>query len=161
MLNFIILLLVLGMMLIGLVGEILPGIPGIILIWVAALVYGIFDNFQHISWLTIILLVILWLFAASCDYFIHYLTAKHFQISWWGLLLSIATGLVGLFYFQILGLIIGSIVGGCIGEWIAKRAWLKAIKAGIVAFLAIILSGVIKITLALLMIFIFIGSLIF
>lgn len=152
---------VLLVMLIGVIGEILPAIPGMILIWIAALVYALVDGFDRIGWWTIGLMIIIWLIASGIDWIATWVTAKKIGVSWWGLGLSVLGTIIGTIIFNFWGMIIGMIVGALVGEYIHKREIIKSLKAGGAVVVGFVFGGVIKLMMAMTMIFIFLVGVVF
>lgn len=150
---------VLIVMVVGLMGEILPAVPGMILIWVAALIYAIVDGFERVGWLAIVLMIIIWLMACGVDMIATWFTAKKIGVSWWGLGLSIFGTILGLIIFNFWGMLIGMVLGALVGEYIYHRNMLKSLKAGGAVILGSIFGGVIKLAMAGLMILIFLIAL--
>ena len=153
--------LVVIIMLIGLIGEILPVLPGMILIWLAALVYGIVDGFKDFSIYSLILMIIIWLIAAGMDLLAAWLTSRHLGVSWWGLGGGIIGFLIGLFFVNILVIILATAIGAFIGEYYKLRHAGHALKASAGALIGLAIGGAAKIVLAVLMILIFLLAVIF
>ena len=66
-LNTIVLVLALLVMSVGLIGTVVPVIPGTILIFLAALVYALVEGFQAVGWPTLLVLGLLALVATTAD----------------------------------------------------------------------------------------------
>jgi uncharacterized protein YqgC (DUF456 family) len=142
-------------MVIGLIGEIVPVIPGMVLIWIAALVYAIIDRFQHLSPWTILILILIWLLATGIDWVVTWLTAKHVGVSWWGLGFSILGTIIGTIFFNFWGMMIGMVAGAIVGEYIYNREVWKSMQAGGAMVAGWILGSVLKLMMAISMILIF------
>lgn len=142
-------------MIVGVIGEILPAVPGMILIWVAALVYTIVDGFDRVGWWTIGLMILIWLIASGIDMIATWVTAKKIGVSWWGLGLSILGTIIGTIVFNFWGMLIGMIAGALIGEYIYHREIIKSLKAGAAVIIGHIFGGVLKLMMAMTMILIF------
>lgn len=138
------------LMLLGLVGTILPLIPGTILILGGAVVN--FFTIKSVGWETLAVLAALMLLAQALDIVSGSIGAKWFGASRWGAIGGILGAIVGLF-FGIIGLFIGPLIGALAGELLGGKGILPAGKsswgtllgttAGIVGKLAI---GVLMIT---------------
>ena len=132
------------LMLVGLVGTIVPLIPGSVLILCGAVLNHF--TLQTIGWRTLIALTILMLFAQALDIISGSLGAKWFGATRWGAIGALVGGVVGLF-FGLAGIFIGPLVGALVGELLGGKGILPAGKstwgtlvgttAGIVAKLGI------------------------
>jgi uncharacterized protein YqgC (DUF456 family) len=118
----------LAVMLVGLAGSVLPGLPGVPLIFLSALVYAILTDFEYVGTLVIVLLG---LFAASAfvaDFAATTYGARRFGASNWGTVGGAIGGIVGalagaLFFGigALFGLILGTIAGVFLGEYLRRR----------------------------------------
>jgi uncharacterized protein YqgC (DUF456 family) len=119
--------LTLVLMFVGLLGSVLPGLPGVTLIFLSALVYAIITDFRTVG---AAILVILFIFAAIAfvaDFVATSYGARRFGASNWGTVGGavggIAGALIGLFFLGIgslFGLILGTIAGVFLGEYLKR-----------------------------------------
>ena len=120
--------LTLVLVVVGLLGSVLPGLPGVPLIFLSALLYAILTDFRTVG---AVILVILFVFAALAflaDFFATSYGARRFGASNWGTvggaLGGIAGALAGLLFAGIgslFGLIFGTIAGVFIGEYLRRE----------------------------------------
>jgi uncharacterized protein len=120
--------LTLVLMVVGLLGSVLPGLPGVTLIFLSALVYAALTDFRTVG---ATILVVLFLFAAIAlvaDFVATSYGARRFGASNWGTaggaIGGIAGALVGLLFLGIgslFGLILGTIAGVFLGEYLKRR----------------------------------------
>ena len=68
----------------GLIGSVLPILPGPPLIFIGALVYAWHTDFKTITWETIALLLLLTLLSLILDFFASVFGAKKYGASRWG-----------------------------------------------------------------------------
>ena len=118
----------LAVMLVGLAGSVLPGLPGVPLIFLSALVYSILTDFEYVG---VPLIALLGLFAATAlvlDFFATTYGARRFGASNWGTaggaIGGIVGALAGALFFGIgalFGLILGTIGGVFLGEYLKRR----------------------------------------
>lgn len=148
-------------MLVGLAGEVLPGVPGGILILLSALLYGTLTGFSQFGVFTILVLVFIWLIAVLINYVFVWLTSRHLGISWYGLAGAIMGAILGLFLANILGLLIGATLGSFIVEYIYQRHAVNALKACGGVVIGFVIGSVLKIVLAITMILVFVLAVIF
>jgi uncharacterized protein YqgC (DUF456 family) len=116
------------LMVVGLIGSVLPSLPGVTLIFLSALIYAIITDFRTVG---AAILVVLFVFAAIAfvtDFVATSYGARRFGASNWGTLGGaiggIAGALIGLLFLGIgslFGLILGTIAGVFIGEYLRRR----------------------------------------
>ena len=150
------LVLTLLVMSIGLIGIVLPIIPGTILIFLAALVYALLEGFQTIGWPTLVVLGLLAIVATTADIWASSVGAKMGGASVWSVLLGLLGGLVGLVLFSLPGAIIGAIAGVLGTEIVRVGDWRQALKAGSGWMLGWILATVLQLVIGLAMMAIFV-----
>ncbi|HCV99181.1 MAG TPA: DUF456 domain-containing protein [Verrucomicrobiales bacterium] len=130
-------------MLIGLFGNLIPGVPGTSLIFVGALVHRLyFGDAGGMGWFWLILMGFLMLLSFLIDYVASLLGAKKFGASWRGVLGAFFGIIGGLVILPPLGLIIGAFVGAMGFEWAFGRETRDAAKAGFGAALGMMLGMV-------------------
>ncbi len=150
------LILTLLVMAIGLIGIVLPIIPGTVLIFLAALVYALVEGFQTIGWPTLVVLGILAFVATTADIWASSVGAKMGGASGWSVLFGLLGGLVGLVLFSLPGAIIGAIAGVLGTEIVRVGDWRHALKAGSGWMIGWILSTVLQLAIGLAMMAIFV-----
>ena len=140
---------------VGLVGTIVPVLPGTTIILAAAVIHRIMlGPEKSIGWRTIIVLVLLALVTYAIDVLAGYFGAKYFGATKWGTIGAIAGALIGVF-FGIVGLFVGPVVGAIAGECIAGKRMIEAGRAGWGSLLGSIGGMIGKLVIALAMIVIF------
>lgn len=156
MLDMVAWVIIILLLLIGMAGAILPIIPGVIAVLAAFAVYGLFYSFEPFGfWFWLIQFIIAATILVS-DYMISVLGVKAFGGSKLSMLLSIVGLIVGPFVIPVVGLVLGPFIGGMIGDWIDKKDWRRAYKAGIGAVVGLFSSAVVQILLQGFMIIVFI-----
>ena len=143
-------------MFIGLVGIVLPVLPGSILIFVAALGYALLDGFQTVGWVTLLVLGLLAAAATTADLWATSMGAKAGGASGWSILAGMVGGLVGLLVFSLPGSIIGALLGLLLVEVLRLKDWRKVIKSGGGWLFGWLLSTVLELAIGLVMIAIFV-----
>jgi uncharacterized protein YqgC (DUF456 family) len=116
------------LMLVGLAGSVLPGLPGVPLIFFSALVYAILTDFQHVGTLVVVLLGLFAVIAFVADFVATTYGARRFGASNWGTVGGSIGGIVGALAGVLLfgigalfGLILGTIGGVFLGEYLRWR----------------------------------------
>ncbi|HEX3033095.1 MAG TPA: DUF456 family protein [Bacillota bacterium] len=148
----------LTVMVIGVVGTVVPLIPGLVLIFGSALAYGIFDAFIHITPGVMIVLGLLTGLGLALDYFAGVIGAQRFGASrygTWGAVIGAVAGLVFL-PFGPFGIIVLPAVGVVLGEVLAGNSLEKALASAWGTCMGMLGGAVAKIGIGILMIGIFI-----
>ena len=115
---------------VGLIGTIVPVLPGTTIILAAAIVHRMMlGPDKSIGSHTIIVLVLLTLASYALDVLAGYFGAKYFGATKWGTFGAVLGALIGLF-FGLIGLFIGPVVGAIAGEVIAGKRMIDAGRAG-------------------------------
>lgn len=150
-------------MLIGLVGVFLPVLPGIGLIWLAALIYAIAEKFATIDPATFAVLSALGVIGLTSDLWTSQIGATAGGASWKSMLAGLVGGsvggLVGLLFFgvgAIPGAILGALLCVVLMEWREGKNWEQASKAAGGWLLGCLLSSAVQTAIGALMIAIFI-----
>lgn len=149
------LIVALVLMFIGLLGVILPLVPGIVLVYLAALLYAFIEGFVRIGPITLAALTVLAVVGVTADLWVTSLGAKVGGASVWALLGGLGLGLVGFIFFSLPGAIVGSIAGVIAVEMWRIGDWQKVLKSGAGWFIGWLLSTVVQLSIALIMIAIF------
>ena len=115
-------------MLAGLAGSVLPGLPGVPMIFLSALVYAFLTDFEFVGTLVILLLGVFAAIALVADFAATTYGARRFGASNWGTaggaIGGIVGALAGALFFGIgalFGLILGTIGGVFLGEYLRRR----------------------------------------
>ncbi|MDR1525536.1 MAG: DUF456 domain-containing protein [Tannerella sp.] len=144
----------------GLLGSIIPALPGPPLSYAGLLLLHFtervqFTTTQLVLWLLLVTLTIL------ADYMLPVLGVKKWNGSKWGNIGCIAGMIAGIFIIPPWGLIIGPFLGAVLGELLfAGKKAPEAFKAGFGAFLGFILGMIFKLSVCGWFIFCFIKALI-
>jgi uncharacterized protein len=134
------LILALIVMFIGLIGTVIPGIPGSPLILIAAVVHRLYFGEQSVSYLVLGLLVLLSLLSLLLDFLDSMYGAKKLGATWKGITGAIVGAIVGIF-FSLPGIILGPFIGAVLFELIGGREWGHSMKAGLGAMLGLVIGA--------------------
>jgi uncharacterized protein YqgC (DUF456 family) len=144
-------------MLLGIVGSMLPILPGPLTSWIGLLIFHL-TNAVPMNWtfliITLVIAILVWLL----DYIIPALGTKKFGGSKYGMIGTYVGLRVGLFAPIPGGIIIGPFVGAFIGELTNKSDSQTALKAAFGSFLGFLTSTFIKFVVALIYLGLFIGK---
>src|SRR5215213_1126591 len=115
------------LMFVGLLGSVLPGLPGVPLIFLSALLYAILTDFRTVGAAILVVLGIFASIALVADFVAPSYGARRYGASNWGTVGGavggIAGALIGLLFFGIgslFGLILGTIAGVFLGEYLNR-----------------------------------------
>lgn len=142
------------LVIIGIVGIILPMLPGVPLVFAGLLLAAWHGAFNQVSITTMVIIGFIAVLAWVVDFAASIITAKKVGASkqaLWGAGIGAVVGIFG----GIAGVIIGPAIGAVIGELIASKNSGRATTVGIAAGLGFVLALAIKIALALTMLAIF------
>ena len=158
--SVVVLVLTFLIMLVGLIGTVLPIIPGTILIFAGALLYSLVDGFQVVGWPALVVLGVLAAVATTADLWASSIGAKIGGASGWSVVIGMLAGLVGFVVFNLPGAIIGAIAGVLLTEIVRVGDWRQALKAGSGWVVGWILSTVVQLGIGLIMVAIFVWQLV-
>lgn len=141
-----IILIILGSicLIVGLIGCILPMIPGPPISYAGLLLLHITDIVQFstahlLFWLLLVVIV------QVLDYFTPILGSKYSGGTKWGSWGCLIGSVVGVIFFSPWGIIVGPFAGAFIGELLGDRSTRDALKSGIGALLGFLLGTVVKV----------------
>ncbi len=147
---------VLLIMFIGVMGNLIPGIPGTPLILAGAVGHQLYFAGQGgIGWGWVAVLTIFGLLALGLDYLATLLGAKKLGATWKGMVGAVLGVIVGVFVFPPIGLIVGPFVGAMGFEWAFGREARESAKAGVGAVLGLALGVVGKLVCSVVMLALF------
>jgi uncharacterized protein len=148
-------LLTVALFAVGLIGTVLPVLPGTTIILAAVIIHRVMVGPEKsIGWQTIAILALLTLATYALDFLSGYFGAKYFGATRWGMFGAILGALAGIF-FGIAGLFIGPVIGAILGEFIAGKRMIDAGRAGWGSLLGNLGGMIGKLVIALAMITIF------
>lgn len=138
-----------ALLLTGLVGCVIPVIPGPVLAYGGLLL--MIPSDRPPSLFALISFGVLVALAVVMDYVVPSLGAKKFDCSKWGVWGCAVGTVVGMLFFPV-GLLLGPFLGAFVGELLAKKPVGKALYGGLGAFLGFLSGVFLKIVVCLLMI---------
>ena len=138
----------------GLIGLVLPAIPGAPLIFAGLLLAAWIEDFNHVGVWTIVVLAVIALLTSAVDFWATMFGAKRFGASKRAVIGAILGVIVGIF-LGFPGVIFGPFIGAVIGELSARRDLQQATRAGVGATIGVVLGAALKLAMAFAMIGIF------
>ncbi|GAB2586361.1 DUF456 family protein [Dyella jejuensis] len=139
--------LAIALILFGLIGTVLPALPGMPMIfggiWLAAAV----DGYRHIGSTWLIILGALAAFGVMMDFVAASLGAKRVgasSLAVWGASIGTVAGL----FFSLPGLVLGPFIGALLGELVSGKSVLRSTHVGIGTWLGLLLGALVKLVLS-------------
>lgn len=146
---------------VGLIGTIVPVLPGAGLIFAGALLFAFFDNFEKVEISTIVILAVIAVLSQLFDYLSGAYGAKKMGSTKAGVWGSIVGGLMGMFLGNIVGLVFGIFLGAVVAEmFFANKSAAHSLKIGLGSILGFLGGTVAKLILGLVMLIVFFWALI-
>ncbi|MCX6349506.1 MAG: DUF456 domain-containing protein [Candidatus Aureabacteria bacterium] len=144
------------LMLLGLIGSIVPALPGPPFIFAGALLYAAFTGFARVGWITLAVLLAITAFSQVFDYLASAWGAKKFGGGRWGMAGSILGGIAGFILFDLPGMIAGVFIGAFALELLfGNKEALAALRVGGGSLLGFLGGALMKVIFSLIMIGIF------
>jgi uncharacterized protein YqgC (DUF456 family) len=135
----------------GLAGTVVPALPGVPLVFGGLLLYAWTGHFESISWIMISVLALLTVFASLIDFIAGAMGARYLGASsraFWGATIGAIVGL----FFGLVGIIIGPFVGAVIGELSGGSDMVSSGRAGLGAWIGMVVATAINLAIAFLMV---------
>ncbi len=140
----------------GIIGCLLPAMPGIPIIWVTALLYALITGFERIGSDYLLTFGIISVVTLILDYVAGIYGAKRFGASKWGMFGAFIGMIVGLILGFLPGMILGPFIGAVAFELIAGKQSGHALKAGFGTFIGFIGGTMLKLVVGTIMVSVFI-----
>jgi uncharacterized protein YqgC (DUF456 family) len=151
------------LLIVGLLGIVLPAIPGTGFMWIVIAVYAAAERYATIDPLSFAILTLLGWAGATADIWLRLLGAKVAGASIWSTLFSIVGGLlgglIGLLFAGIgavPGVLVGSVVGVVANEYRERRQWKAAFRASLGLVIGFTVSIAVQLVIGLAMVGIFV-----
>ncbi|HEX6387530.1 MAG TPA: DUF456 domain-containing protein [Anaerolineae bacterium] len=116
---------------IGLIGTVVPMLPGTLLIWLTILVYAILTGFTGVTPLGFAVLTVIALVTGTADFWMSLLGARTGGASKRAILFGLVGAIVGTFVIPLFGTIVGYGLGVLLGEYQKRGNWEAALRAGL------------------------------
>jgi hypothetical protein len=109
----------------------LPILPGHVIIWAAALIYGMVAGFGTLGWVMFVLITVVMIGGTVVDNILMGTQAHKEGAPWWVILLALLAAIVGTFAIPIP--IIGGVLAGLLTlflvEWLRRKDWRQALNS--------------------------------
>ena len=143
---------------VGVLGTIIPALPGTPMIFAGMFLIAWWQDFAIIGILPLVILAALSALAIVVDFVASALGARRVGASNWAIVGATLGSIIGMFFF-IPGLIIGPFVGAVAGELFAQSTVQQAARVGIATWIGLLIGTALKVDIVAAMIGIFISAL--
>jgi uncharacterized protein len=116
-------------MLVGLIGLVIPIFPGIVVIWLAALGYGLLAGFNTVGIVFFVLITILMLVGVTIDNVLMGVGARRGGASWLSIGLALLAGIIGTLLVPPIGGLIAAPLTVFLVEYLRMGDWAKVVEA--------------------------------
>jgi uncharacterized protein YqgC (DUF456 family) len=125
--------------LVGLIGVVIPILPGILLIWLTVLAYAIVEGFDSIDWVTFVVITLIALVVGTADIWMALFGSKTGGASFLSMVYGVVGAIIGFFVLGAIAPLVGSLFGGILGysagvllgQYQKQRDWKLALKASL------------------------------
>jgi uncharacterized protein YqgC (DUF456 family) len=149
------LFLAVALFILGLVGTLLPLLPGPVFIYAGMLLYGVLTGFATLDTNFFLLQGMALLFLFTLDFIATAAGSRHFGGSKQAALGAVVGTLIGVFIFGPFGIILGPFLGAVTVEFIRGKRANQAVTAGFGTIIGLLGGTVIKLSIEILMIIYF------
>ena len=118
-----------AVMALGLIGLLFYVIPGLTIIWLAILAYGIVNGFNVASGILFGVITLLMLGGNLVDNLTMGKEARKTGASWLGIIVALIAGIAGTFILPPFGGLLFAAVGILVVEWIRKKDFQEGLKS--------------------------------
>lgn len=128
----------------GVIGTILPALPGSPLVFAGLLLVAWADDFQRVGLWPLVGIGVLMLVSLGVDAIATAYGVKKSGASGWALV-GASVGLIAGLFFAPFGLLLGPFLGALGGEYWARRDWQQATRAGVGAGIGIVVGMALRV----------------
>jgi uncharacterized protein len=121
----------------GIVGSVLPWLPGPLFILAGAVLWAFATDFETLGWGRLAILAALTGLSAVLSFVAGAVGARRYGASRWGIVGALVGGLVGVF-FGPLGLIFGCVIGAVAAELLRGARVGESVRSGVGALLGMV-----------------------
>ncbi len=140
-------------MAVGVAGTVVPLVPGLGLVWLAALAYGLVDGFGVVGSIVFVTISAMAVAGIVAGIAVPHHAARGGGAAQWSVALGAATAIVGFFVIPIVGMALGGVLGIFLGEALRTRDVTTAWRATVATLKGFGIAGLVQFTAGLLMVF--------
>ncbi len=149
-----------ALILVGLVGTVMPALPGAVFVLAGIVLAAWIQDFQQITWWAVGACIMLTVLSFILDYAAGIMGARRVNASKDAVIGAAVGTVVGL-AMGFVGVLFMPLVGAAVGEYIARKDQKNAVKVGVATWLGTMVGLVAKVVIAFIMLGIFLVALIF
>jgi uncharacterized protein len=127
--NLVLTVITMLVMLFGLFVLVIPFLPGLVIIWVAALGYGILAGFDSLGWTMFAAITLLLIAGELAEHILMGTMAHKEGAPWWVVLIVLGVAIAGNFVFPVLGGLLAGILALFGIEWLRSKDAKKALES--------------------------------
>ena len=131
-------------MVVGIAGTVLPLVPGLWLIWAAAVVFGLVGGTGTVGWVALAVISMLAVAGTAAGVVVPQRKATSIGVPLWGQLLSAALAAIGLFAIPIVGAILGFLVGVVVSAIATTGSLREAIPAAAATIRSMVVASALQ-----------------
>jgi uncharacterized protein YqgC (DUF456 family) len=146
---------------VGIIGIIVPILPGTLLIWLTVLIYAWRTGFEVIGWPSLVFITIIAFIAGTAQFWLPLLGAQKQGAAKRAMFLGVVGAIIGTFVVPLVGTVIGYAVGIFLGEYMKIRDWNLALRASLGGIAGWGISTIIELVVAFLILLIFVVQVLF
>ncbi len=147
------------LIIVGFAGTVLPAVPGVVAIFLGALLAAWIEHFERIGWPALLLLAALMLLGLIVDVMATIIGVRRVGASREAVIGSVIGGLIGLF-FGLPGFLLGPFVGAVAGEYLHRQHAGQALRVGVGAWLGLAVGTLARVAIGVTMIVVFLAALV-
>ncbi len=149
--GFLLWTLVLVFIVVGIAGTIFPALPGHPMIFAGAWLAAWIGDYQHVSWVTLLVLGILTVIGFAVDWVAQTMGAQKAGASKYGLTGAMIGTIMGIF-MGLFGIFFMPLIGAFVGEYIYQRDLKIAGRVGWATWLGMLAGSALKVAIAFVMV---------
>lgn len=115
-------------MAVGIVGTLIPVLPGLFLVWGAGLVWAIFDGADTTHWIIFSVMTVFFLVGIGLSFYLPAKSSKDNSSPKWTMLIATLFAVIGFFVIPIIGVAVGFVFGVFVCQLIASREFHKTLR---------------------------------
>ena len=144
--------------LVGIVGIVVPILPGMVLVWATVLAFAWLNDFSILGPVPFAVITLIALVTGSANIWLPLLGAQKTGAARGAIFLGIIGAIIGTFIFPLVGTIIGYALGILLGEFIRQRDLGLATKASLGGLAGWGIATVLELSGAVMILIVFAGS---
>ena len=152
-------LLSIALIVLGVIGTVLPALPGTLLVLAGIVLGAWIDGFSRVGYGVLSVVAGLAVLAWVLDYVAGLLGARKAGASRQAII-GAALGTVAGLFMGLVGVLFMPLVGAAVGEFLARRDHERALKVGVATWLGVMVGLVSKVVIAFMMIGVFVAALV-